>query len=134
MKISEFIVGHEEKMSKKFTLKDVQQFAKLSLDINPVHLDEEYAKTTIFKAQIVHGFLCASLISAVIGTKLPGPGAIYLHQELNFKKPVYLNEKVTAVVKITDIKLEKSVLFLETICYKNNEDNVIEGKAVVKFT
>ena len=72
MKLTELKIGQTEELFKAFTYLDVEQFAKLSLDNNPVHLNEEYAKTTIFKNRIVHGLLCASLISAVIGTKLPG--------------------------------------------------------------
>lgn len=133
MKINDFKIGQTEKTSKTFTKKDVQKFAKLSLDLNPVHLDEAYAKTTIFENIIVHGFLYGSLISAVIGNKLPGSGAIYLHQELNFKIPVYINEEITAMVKVKDINIEKSLLYLETICTKNHDEIVIEGKAVIKL-
>ena len=133
MEINDFKIGQTEKTSKTFTKKDVQKFAKLSLDLNPVHLDEAYAKTTIFENIIVHGFLYGSLISAVIGNKLPGPGAIYLHQELNFKIPVYINEEITAMVKVKDINTEKSLLYLETICIKNHDEIVIEGKAVIKL-
>lgn len=131
--IYNFTIGQTEDISKTFTNEDVQQFAKLSLDTNPIHLDTEYAKKSIFENKIVHGFLYCSLISAVIGNKLPGSGAIYLHQELNFKIPVYLNEKVTASVKVFDINIEKSILYLETICFKNDNEIVIEGKAVVKL-
>jgi 3-hydroxybutyryl-CoA dehydratase len=133
MGITDYHIGQQEYLSKVFTLNDVRQFAKLSLDTNPVHLDEEYAKATFFKQRIVHGFLVGSLISAVLGNKLPGPGAIYLHQELNFKKPVYFGDEIKALVKIIDIKLEKSLLFLETTCYKNKTEIVIEGKAIVKL-
>ncbi len=103
------------------------------MDFNPVHLDEKYVENTIFKKRIVHGYLYGSLISAIIGTKMPGPGSIYIHQEMNFKKPVFLDEVVTAVVKITEIKPEKSIIYLETICYKNNNEIVLDGKAIIKL-
>lgn len=126
-------VGQEAKTSKSFSAKDVELFAELSTDCNPVHLDEEFVKNTIFKKRIVHGYLYGSLISAIIGTKLPGSGSIYLHQEMNFKKPVFLDETVTAVVKITEIKPEKSIIYLETICYKNTNEIVLDGKAIIKL-
>lgn len=133
MKINDFKVGQTAEISKSFSADDVLMFSQLSLDNNPVHLDHEYAKNTIFKNKIVHGYLYGSLISAVIGTKLPGYGAIYLHQEMNFKKPVYLDEEVTAQVNISDINYEKSILYLNTICFKNKQEIVLEGKAIIKL-
>ncbi len=126
-------IGQEAKISKAFSAADVISFSNLSLDKNPVHLDKEFAKKTLFEKLIVHGYLYGSLISAVIGTKLPGPGSIYLNQEMNFKKPVYLNEEVMAVVKVVDIKPEKSLIFLSTNCYVNEKEIVIEGSAVIKL-
>lgn len=131
--MDKFIVGQEAMIMKSFSEKDVEIFSEVSGDNNPVHLDEDYAKDTIFKKRIVHGFLYGSLISAVIGTKMPGPGSIYLHQEMNFKKPVYLNERVTALVRITGFKPEKSLIFLDTFCYKNDNEIIIEGKAIIKM-
>ncbi len=128
-----YYVGQEAKIIKSFTTKDIVEFAEISGDNNPVHLNEDYAKNTIFKKRIVHGFLYSSLISAVIGTKLPGNGSIYLHQELNFKKPVYHNENVTALVRITQIKKEKSLIYLDTFCMKDDDDIVVEGKAIIKI-
>lgn len=130
--MNDIYIGKEASLSKAFTDNDVREFSKLSLDSNPVHLDEEYAKQTIFKQRIVHGFLCGSLISAVIASKLPGPGSIYLHQELNFKKPVFIDETVTAVITVVDMNIEKSIVTLKTICYKGENEVVIEGKAVLK--
>jgi len=130
--MNKFTVGQEAKIMKCFSTKNIEIFAKISGDTNPVHLNEDYANKTIFKKKIVHGFLYSSLISAVIGTKLPGNGSIYLHQELNFKKPVYPDENITALVRITQIKKEKSLIYLDTFCYKDNNDIVVEGKAIVK--
>ena len=130
--MNKFTVGQEAKIMKCFSTKTIEIFAKISGDTNPVHLNEDYANKTIFKKKIVHGFLYSSLISAVIGTKLPGNGSIYLHQELNFKKPVYHDENITALVRITQIKKEKSLIYLDTFCYKDNNDIVVEGKAIVK--
>tara|TARA_B100000780_G_C21061901_1_gene426851 strand:+ start:520 stop:936 length:417 start_codon:yes stop_codon:yes gene_type:complete len=130
--MNKFTVGQEAKIMKCFSTKNIENFAKISGDTNPVHLNEDYANKSIFKKKIVHGFLYSSLISAVIGTKLPGNGSIYLHQELNFKKPVYHDENITALVRITQIKKEKSLIYLDTFCYKDNNDIVVEGKAIVK--
>lgn len=126
-------VGQEASISKSFSEKDVKLFSELSCDNNPVHLDEKYAQKTIFKNRIVHGYLYSSLISAIIGTKMPGPGSIYLHQDLNFKKPVFLDETVTALVRITELKPEKSLVYLDTFCYKNNDELILEGKAIIKL-
>jgi 3-hydroxybutyryl-CoA dehydratase len=133
IKMNNLKIGQEATISKSFSEKDVKIFSELSNDNNPVHLDEIYARNTIFQKRIVHGYLYGSLISAVIGTKMPGPGSIYLYQEMNFKKPVFMNEIVTALVRITELKPEKSLVFLQTICYKNNDEIVLEGKAIIKL-
>lgn len=133
MRITDFYIGQKASVSKSFTLEDVRQFASLSLDSNPIHLDEEYAAKSMFGRELVHGFLVGSLISSVFGTKLPGPGAIYLHQDMDFRKPVYHNEKITATVEIVGIKEEKSILYFNTICTKVDGTVVVEGSAVIKI-
>lgn len=133
MKIEELKIGDSFELCKSFSEQDVNLFSKLSLDTNPIHIDEDYAKDSIFKRKIVHGFLSSSLISAIIGTRLPGPGSIYLHQELNFKKPVYIGEQVRALVTINDIKLEKSIIYLQTNCYNSNNEITVEGNAIIKL-
>ena len=132
MKIDDLFIGQSCEMSKTFTEQDVLTFSVLSLDTNPIHLDEKYAESTIFKRRIVHGFLSSSLISAIIGTKMPGPGSIYLHQEMNYKKPVFIGDLVKAVVTVTDINSEKSIVYLQTNCYNSNNELTVEGKAVIK--
>ena len=106
---------------------------KMSLDKNDIHLDEEYAQKTIFKTRIVHGFLSGSLISAVIGTLLPGRGAIYLHQDMDFKKPVYLNEEITAKVIVEKINEEKHVYYLKTQCFNNSGEIKTDGNAIIIY-
>ena len=128
-----FAIGDSAEMSKVFTYDDVKNFAELSGDVNPVHLDQTFASSTIFKKPIVHGFLFSSMISALLANKLPGPGSIYIHQELNFKVPVYHGEKVTAIVEIEEIKPEKSIYILKTECLKNDNEIVLTGKAVIKL-
>jgi len=132
MKIEEFYVGQSASLKKVFSSDDVKAFAELSLDKNPIHLDEAYAEQSLFGKRIVHGFFVGSLISAVFGTVLPGEGAIYLHQEMNFRKPVYHGEEITATVTVTNIKKEKSILYFDTKCENGRGEIVIDGNAVLK--
>lgn len=133
MKIEDFKIGQSCELRKIFSEEDVLKFASLSLDTNPIHIDKQYAEKSVFGKQIVHGFLSSSLISAVIGTKMPGPGSIYLHQNLNFKKPVYIGDEVKAIVTIKDINIEKSIIYLDTMCYNSLDNIVIEGNAIIKY-
>jgi len=105
-------------------------FAAVTGDENPVHLDEAYAATTPFKTRIAHGMLSAGYISAVIGTKLPGPGAIYMSQALKFKRPVKIGDVVTARATITAIDAEKGRVTLETVCEVDGKA-VLEGEALI---
>ena len=132
MKIDNYQIGQTASLKKVFSDIDVETFAELTLDKNPIHLDKEYAAQSRFGKRIVHGFFVGSLISAVFGTKLPGEGAIYLHQEMNFRKPVYHGDEITATVTVSEIKREKSVLRFDTKCENQNGEIVIEGKAVLK--
>ena len=128
--IEDIKVGQKIKFSKRFTQSDVNQFAEISGDKNPVHLDENFAENTIFKKKIVHGFLTASLISAAIGTKLPGPGSIYLNQSLKFLAPVFPNDKVIVELRVKTINLEKNRVIIDTKC-KCDEKNVLIGEAEI---
>lgn len=130
--MSKFQIGQKASLEKVFTDEDVRTFAEISLDTNPVHLNDEYAANTIFKGRIVHGFLSGSLISAIIGTILPGEGTIYLNQTMNFRRPVRIGEKIKATVEIVGIKEEKGALTLNTYCENEHGEMVIEGSAVVK--
>lgn len=126
-------IGQTASLTKTFTEKDVELFAELSLDKNELHLNEDYAKESIFKHRIVHGFLSGSLISAVIGTILPGKGSIYLHQDMDFKSPVYLGEEITAVVIVERLKEEKRICYLQTKCVNSHGEVKISGNAIVKY-
>jgi 3-hydroxybutyryl-CoA dehydratase len=128
-----FAIGMEASISKLFEGEDVIKFAEISGDVNPVHLDKEYAKGTLFGRRIVHGFLYSSLISSVLANQLPGPGSIYLNQELNFLKPVFWGDTITATVQITAIKPEKNVIYLKTTCSKSTGEMVVDGSAVIKL-
>ena len=126
-------VGQTASLTKAFSAADVEMFANLSLDKNRIHLDEQYAQDSIFHQRIVHGFLSGSLISAVIGTVLPGEGAIYLHQDMDFRKPVFIDERITAVVTVEAVNEEKHICRLHTQCVNANGDVKIDGKAIIKY-
>ncbi|BCZ12518.1 MULTISPECIES: MaoC family dehydratase [Acinetobacter calcoaceticus/baumannii complex] len=126
--ISEYKIGMAAELTRSFSDEDVYLFSKLSGDINPVHLDENYAKETIFGARIVHGALVSSVFSTIFANNLPGAGCIYLKSENRFLKPVYLNEPVHFKVEVTDvIKEKKRVIFRTSAISKDVE--CIVGKA-----
>lgn len=125
-------VGDKASRSKTFTENDVRQFAEVSTDKNPIHLDAEYAKNTIFKQRIVHGMLVGSLFSGILGCDLPGEGTIYLGQTLSFKAPVPLNEQVTATVELINLRQDKPIATFKTTCVDGSGKVVIEGEATVR--
>jgi len=127
-------IGDRVSLSKVFTEEDVKQFATISTDTNPIHLDESYAAATAFGTRIVHGMLIASLFSGLIGVELPGEGSVYLGQSLRFKTPVPLGEQVAASVEIVKIREDKPIVTLRTICLNSAGQVVVEGEAVVKAT
>ena len=126
-----FNVGDTAEITKRITAADVEGFAGVSGDYNPLHLDEEFAKTTRFGRRIAHGMLTASLISSVIANKLPGEGSIYLGQTLQFVAPVFLDDEITARVTVKEIRAGKPILKLETICTNQRNEIVIRGEATV---
>ena len=128
--LDELTVGQSESVSKTVTDDDLQKFGDVSLDHNPVHFDEAYAKGTIFGGRIAHGMLTASLFSGLLGMRLPGPGTIYLSQTLKFKAPVRLGETAVATITIKEIVAEKKRVILDCVC-KVGATVVLEGEAVV---
>ena len=128
--IEDLRLNQTEELEKKITEKDINEFAKLSGDDNPVHTNSDFAKKTIFKQKVAHGFLSASLISTLIATKLPGPGSIYLSQNLKFLGPVFIDDLVRVKVTVEEIDQEKKKVKLQTECFKN-EKKIISGEAVV---
>jgi 3-hydroxybutyryl-CoA dehydratase len=127
--VHEMKIGDSSSFSKTITDFDVKMFAGITGDFNPVHIDKEFAKNTMFKDRIAHGMLAASLFSTVLGTQLPGEGAIYTGQELKFTKPVYLEDTITATVTVTELDVEKNRVVLETIATNQNGEVVIKGFA-----
>lgn len=126
----EITVGQSARLLRTLTLNDIQAFAAVSGDTNPVHLNEDFARPTMFKTRIAHGMLSASFISTVIGTKLPGPGCIYVSQSLRFKAPVRIGDTVTARAEVIELIPEKRRLKLKTTCHCG-ETVVIDGEAEV---
>ena len=128
MKLS---VGDSAAITKTIEQADVQAFADLTGDHNPVHVDEEFAKSTRFGRRIAHGMLTASLISAVLANKLPGEGSVYLGQTLQFVAPVFPGDEITARVTVKQIREDKPIVKLETVCLNQRDEIVIRGEATV---
>lgn len=125
-------VGQKRSSSVIYLTEMVEKFAEISGDKNPVHLDFEFASKSIFKNKIVHGILVSSQISALIANELPGPGSIYLNQELKFVSPVYHGDEIICVVEVIEIIEAKSIVILSTICKQTDGKEVIIGKATIK--
>lgn len=134
MKFNELKIGMEYSLSKAFSSTEVLTFSNLSMDNNPIHINDEYAQNAIFGKKIVHGFLSASLFSAIIGTKFPGNGSIYLSQNLSFLRPVFHNQVIIATVKVLELYPEKRRVLLETICKDESGQSLITGNALVKLS
>ena len=128
--IEDLSVGMTASFAKTVTEADIVLFAGISGDTNPVHLNQEYASSTMFQGRIAHGMLSVSFISAVLGTKLPGPGAIYMGQTLRFKAPVRAGDTVTARATVTEVIPEKRRVVVRTVCTVG-ETVVIEGEATL---
>ena len=126
-----FQVGANASLTKTFTDEDVKTFAEISGDHNPIHLDDDFAATTPFERRLVHGMLTAGMLSAVLGMQLPGPGSIYLKQELNFRAPVFIGDTITATVTVTKVREDKPIITLNTVCKNQEGFKVIDGKAVL---
>lgn len=124
MNIEDIKVGMKESYSQTITDADIKTFAGMSGDHNPVHISDEYASTSRFKKRIAHGMISSSFFSAIFGTKLPGEGCVYVSQSLNFKRPVYINDTVTAVVIVTKLDIPRRRVFFDTVC-------TVKGKVVI---
>ena len=129
--IEELEVGQTARFSKTISETDIYLFAGISGDFNPAHVDEEYAKQTYFKTRIAHGMLTASFISTLIGTRLPGPGTIYMRQVVNFLAPVVMGDTITAVAEVAEIDTDKKRVRLNTYCLNQTGTKVLEGEALV---
>lgn len=128
------IIKHHQTYEKffKFTQEDVESFARVTGDTNPIHLDMEYAKNTIFKKPIMHGFLSASIFSRIFGTEFPGLGTIYLSQNLKFMKPMFSETEYKAIVSVKHIDSEKNVVTVETKVIDETGKITIDGEALIR--
>lgn len=129
--IETFKVGDAAEFGKTISESDIYGFAGLTGDFNPAHVNEQYASQTPFKTRIAHGMFGAGLISAVLGMRLPGPGTIYLSQELKFLKPVRIGDTLTARVEVAEVIAEKRRLKLRTTVANQDGEIVIDGMALV---
>lgn len=131
LKFADIKVGDTASMSKTISEYDIYTFAGLTGDFNPVHVNAEFAKSTMFKERIAHGMLSVGFISAVLGTSLPGVNTIYLGQELSFKAPVKIGDTVTATVEVIEKVEGKNRIILRTTATTQDGTLVIDGKATV---
>ncbi len=126
-------IGDQFSATKQITDQVVRAFAELSGDFNPIHLDEEFAKTTQFGKRIAHGMISGALISAVLGYEFKERRVVYLNQTLKFVAPVFLDDTVTATATVINIREDKPIVTLETVCANQAGETVVQGEAVVKI-
>jgi 3-hydroxybutyryl-CoA dehydratase len=124
-------IGDTASRTKQIRDEDIRVFAQITDDTNPVHLDDEYAATTTFGRRIAHGMLTASIISAALANDLPGPGTIYLGQDIKFKAPVFVDDTITATVEVVKYREDRRIATLRTTCVNQDGVLVIDGEAVV---
>ncbi len=130
-KYSDIMIGQYAEVIHEVTEEDIETFGKLSGDFNPLHFDEEWAKKTMFCGRIAHGLLTASFVSTAIGMKLPGPGTIYLSQQMRFLRPVRIGDTITTRVEVISKNDEKQRVTLKTTCQNQRNEVVLDGEAIV---
>src|SRR5579864_4967533 len=124
-------VGQRASLTRAISDEDIEAYARLTGDYNPLHVDEAFAVRGRFGRRVAHGLLSAGLISAVLGTRLPGPGAIYLQQTFRFERPVYPGDTVTATVEVTAYREDRRMATLRTTCADQRGEIVLDGEAIV---
>lgn len=127
----EISIGQSAKMTRQLEIKDLQAFAYVSGDVNPIHLNQDYAQGTQFKQIIAHGMWSGGLISCVLGTQLPGVGTVYTGQTLRFRRPVHLGDTLTTSVTVIEKHPEKKRVILECMVVNQNNETVVKGEAEV---
>lgn len=125
-------IGQKACFEKTICEADIQAFCGISGDVNPVHVSDTAAKASVFGKRVAHGILVSGLTSTVLGMQLPGPGTIYLGQEMRFKAPVYIGDTIRAEVEVIEINIEKKIAKLRTTSFNQNDKAVIEGIATVR--
>lgn len=126
-------IGDTAQFSKTISESDIYLYAGITGDMNPAHIDEAYAKETVFRGRIAHGMLTAGFISTVLGMKLPGPGAVYLGQTLTFLAPVKIGDTITAAVEVLELGEKRKTATLKTTCTNQKGEQVLEGEAKVSL-
>lgn len=129
--VTEIKVGDSSEFSKTIGESDVYMFAGITGDLNPFHVNEAYSKKTFFKGRIAHGMLLAGFISTVVGCQLPGPGAIYVKQDLKFLAPARIGDTITAKATVTKVDEENNRVVLQTTCTNQDGEVVLDGEAMV---
>jgi 3-hydroxybutyryl-CoA dehydratase len=128
---TDFRPGERASFAKTVTEADVTTFAGLIGDFNPIHVDAEYARRSRFGQRVAHGMFTGGLISAVLGNKLPGPGSIYLSQQIEFLAPVFIGDTITAIAEVASWQPDSRIITLKTDCYNQDDTQVVTGKAAL---
>ncbi len=134
MKFSEFQTGQKYSVRRRITARMVDGFAEITGDRNPVHMDEEFARTTRFGRRIAHGMLSVGIISAILGNDFPGPGSIYMKQDVKFFRPVYLEEEIEVEIELLEKFEEKKRLLVRTTVKNSSGEVAVDGEALLLFT
>ena len=129
--IEELNMGDTAEFGKTVSESDIYLYAGITGDLNPAHIDEEYAKKTFFKTRIAHGMLTAGFVSTIMGTRLPGPGTVYISQQVKFLAPVHIGDTITARAEVSEINTEKNRVRLRTTCTNQDGTTVLDGEALV---
>ncbi len=129
-KYSDIKIGDSAELKRTISAEDIEKFAEVSGDYNPLHMDEEYAKQTMFKGRIAHGILSVAFISTVLASDLPGPGSIYLSQKSVFKRPVRIGDTIKVKLEVIQKNDEKEYIIMRTTCTNQKDELVLDGEAV----
>ncbi|HRY13922.1 MAG TPA: MaoC family dehydratase [Syntrophomonadaceae bacterium] len=129
--VQEINIGDTASFTKTVTEYDVYSIAGVTGDFNPAHIDSEFASETSFGKRIAHGILSIGFISTVLGTQLPGPGSIYIHQSCDFKRPIFIGDTITSTVEVTKKDEERNRVWLHTYCKNQRQELVVDGEAIM---
>jgi len=129
--VQEINIGETASFTKTVTEYDVYSIAGVTGDFNPAHIDSEFASETSFGKRIAHGILSIGFISTVLGTLLPGPGSIYIHQSCDFKRPIFIGDTITSTVEVTKKDEERNRVWLHTYCKNQKHELVVDGEAIM---
>lgn len=130
---TEINIGTSVSENRTVTLDLVKQYADISGDVNPIHLDEKYAEKSFFGARIAHALFCLGMVSKIIGTVMPGEGSIFLNESIDYYKPVYIGDSITTKITVIEIRESKRILNLEIKCTNQKEELVLSGTTLVKM-